>query len=407
VAVAQDVSSWVELFAARARQEESDALAAILALANARDVISFSGGFPDPATFPGEELAELLRELLRSGDASVLQYGPTRGLPGLRDYLTGRLEALEGRRPAEDELLVTSGGVEALELLGKTFLDPGDRTAVEAPTYLGAIMAFQSFQAEVTGIPMDADGLVVEAAAGALEHPQGRADRRVKLLYTIPDHQNPAGVSLSADRRQALVELARRFGVLLVEDVAYRELGFEGTERLPSLWSMAPDVCVQVGTFSKTFFPGVRLGWAAGPAEVVAQMTRAKQNTDQCSGALGQRLLEEYGRRGLLDRGVAASRALYQHRWEVLSSGLDRHMPPGVAWTKPRGGFFTWLTLPDGADAAALAARAMREQGVAFVPGEPFFPDGRGTTNVRLSFSRIEDEESAEGARRLGELFRG
>jgi len=407
VAVAQDVSPWVEMFAARTRQEESDALAAILALANARDVISFSGGFPEPATFPGEELAELLRELLRSGDASVLQYGPTRGLPGLRDWLTGRLETIEGRRPAEGELLVTSGGVEALELLGKTFLDPGDRTAVEAPTYLGAIMAFQSFQAELTGIPMDADGLVVDAAADALEHPQGRGDRRVKLLYTIPDHQNPAGVSLSAERRRALVDLARRRGVLLVEDVAYRELGFEGTERLPSLWSMAPDVCVQVGTFSKTFFPGVRLGWAVGPPEVVAQMTRAKQNTDQCSGALGQRLLEEYGRRGLLDRGVAASRALYQHRWEILSAGLDEHMPPGVEWTRPRGGFFTWLTLPEGADSTALGRRALGEQGVAFVAGEPFFPDGRGASHVRLSFSRIEDEESAEGARRLGELFRG
>jgi 2-aminoadipate transaminase len=408
VAIAQGVGRWADAFATRTRRAESDALAAILALANARDVISFSGGFPDPATFPGEELADLLRELLLSNDASVLQYGPTRGLPGLRDYLAGRLESLEGRRPGEDDLLVTSGGVEALELLGKTFLDPGDRTAVEAPTYLGAIMAFQSFQADVTGIPMDADGLVVEAAADALGRSgTGGVARRTKLLYIIPDHQNPAGVSLSAERRHALVDLARRHGVLLVEDVAYRELGFAGTDRLPSLWSLAPDVCVQVGTFSKTFFPGVRLGWATGPPEVVAQMTRAKQNTDQCSGALGQHLLEEYGRRGLLDRGVAASCRLYQHRWEVLSAALEEHMPPGVAWTRPRGGFFTWLTLPGGADAPALAERALREQGVAFVPGEPFFPDGRGRQNVRLSFSRIDDGESAEGARRLGELFRG
>jgi 2-aminoadipate transaminase len=405
VAVAQGVSRWADVFAARTRQEESDALAAILALANARDVISFSGGFPDPQTFPGEELADLLRELLLAKDASMLQYGPTRGLPGFRDYLAGRLETLEGRRPEEDELLVTSGGVEALELLGKAFLDPRDLTAVEAPTYLGAIMAFQSFQAGVTGIPMDARGLVVDAAADALDEAERRAGRRTKLLYTIPDHQNPAGVSLSAERRRALVDLARRRGLLLIEDVAYRELGFEGTERLPSLWSMAPDVCVQVGTFSKTFFPGVRLGWAAGPAEVVAQMTRAKQNTDQCAGALGQRLLEEYGRRGLLDRGVAASRVLYQHRWEVLSAALDQHMPPAVAWTKPRGGFFTWLTLPEGADASVLAGRAMREHGVAFVPGEPFFPDDRGRANARLSFSRIEDDESGEGVRRLGALF--
>ena len=407
MAVVQRVGQWADAFAARTRLGESDALAEILAMANARDVISFSGGFPDPATFPGEELADLLRELLLSKDASLLQYAPTPGLPGLRDYLAGRLERLEGRRPGEDELLVTSGGVEALELLGKAFLDPGDQTAVEAPTYLGAIMAFQSFQADVSGIPMDADGLLVEAAAGLLARSgTGGGARRPKLLYTIPDHQNPAGVSLSTERRHALVDLARRHRVLLVEDVAYRELGFAGTERLPSLWSLAPDVCVQVGTFSKTFFPGVRLGWAAGPAEVVSQMTRAKQNTDQCSGALGQRLLEEYGRRGLLDQGVAASCRLYQHRWEVLSAALEEHMPPGVAWTTPRGGFFTWLTLPGDADAPPLAERALREQGVAFVPGEPFFPDGRGRQNVRLSFSRIEDRESAEGARRLGELFR-
>jgi 2-aminoadipate transaminase len=213
-------------------------------------------------------------------------------------------------------------------------------------------------------------------------------------------------VSLSAERRHALVDLARRHGVLLVEDVAYRELGFAGSERLPSLWSLAPDSCVQVGTFSKTFFPGVRLGWAVGPAEVVAQMTRAKQNTDQCSGALGQRLLEEWGRRGMLDRGVAASRALYQHRWEILAAGLDEHMPDSVSWTRPHGGFFTWLTLPGGVDTSVLGDRALREHGVAFVPGEPFFPDGRGQANLRLSFSRIEDHESAEGVRRLGALFR-
>jgi 2-aminoadipate transaminase len=407
MAVVHGVSPWAEVFAARTRQEESDALAAILALANARDVISFSGGFPDPVTFPDEELADLLRELLASKDASVLQYGPTAGLPGFRDYLAGRLEALEGRRPADDELLVTSGGVEAMGLLGKAFLDPGDLAAVEAPTYLGAIMVFQSFEGQVAGIPMDGEGLIVEAAGDALERPSaGGGTRRAKLLYTIPDHQNPAGVSLSLERRHALVDLARRHGVLLVEDVAYRELGFAGSERLPSLWTLGPDTTVQIGTFSKTFFPGVRLGWAVGPPEVVAQMTRAKQVTDQCAGALGQRLLEEWGRRGMLDRNVAVSRALYQHRWEVLAAGLDEHMPDTVSWTKPHGGFFTWLTLPDGADAAALAERSLREHGVAFVPGEPFFADGTGRANLRLSFSRIEDDENTEGARRLGELFR-
>jgi 2-aminoadipate transaminase len=394
-----EVGRWASAFASRTRLEESDALASILALSGVTDIISFSGGFPDPSTFPGESLADILRELLAGGDASAMQYAPTPGLPGLRDFMAGRLSRLDGRRPADDELLITSGGIEGLELLGKTFLDPGDLVLVEGPTYLGAIMAFRSFEAEVVAVPMDARGLAVDAVGDLLAR-----GRRPKLLYTIPDHQNPAGVSLSTDRRSSLIELADRFGLLIVEDVAYRELGFDG-DRLASLWSMNPQVAVQLGTFSKTFFPGVRLGWAAGPAEVIHQLVRAKQNTDQCAGALGQRLLEEYGRRGMLDRGVIAARTLYRRRWEALSVALEQNMPADVTWTAPRGGFFSWVTLPGEADASAIAARALDER-VAFVPGEPFFPDDRGRNNLRLSFSRVGEADIAEGARRLGALFR-
>ncbi|HET8528777.1 MAG TPA: PLP-dependent aminotransferase family protein, partial [Gaiellaceae bacterium] len=265
-------------FAERTRAGAGDGIAAILGLLARPGLVSFAGGFPDPHTFPAAQVAELAREL----DPTAYQYAPTQGLEGTRDVLAGRLD----RRPADDELLVTSGGIEALELVAKSFLDRGDDVVVEAPTYLGAIMAFRSFEANVHAVPVDADGLDVDALAALLG-----AGLRPKLLYTIPDHQNPAGVTLAAGRRSALVELARRYGVLVVEDVAYRELGFDGTAP-PSLWSLAPDTVVQAGTTSKTFFPGVRLGWAAGPAEVVAQLVSAKQNTDQCSGALGQRLFE-------------------------------------------------------------------------------------------------------------------
>ena len=278
---------WEDLFATRTRGDVGEGLGSILALSTATDLISFSGGFPDPATFPGLVLAEILRKLIAAGDASAMQYAPTPGLPGPRAFIAERLEQLEGRRPEEGEFLITSGAIEALELLSKTFLDPGDLVLVEGPTYLGAIMAFRSYQANVECLTIDHDGLDTKALERRLA-----AGRIPKLLYTIPDHQNPAGLSLSADRRRVLVELARRHGFLLVEDVAYRELGFAG-ERLASLWSLAPDIVLQVGTFSKTFFPGV-----------------------------------------------------------------------------------------------------------------PFFPDGRGRNNLRLAFSRIDDEVIPEGVRRLAALVR-
>ena len=243
---------------------------------------------------------------------------------------------------------------------------------VEAPTYLGAIQAFRSFEAKLVAVPLDEHGLEVDELERQLA-----SGLRPKLVYTIPDHQNPAGVSLSTERREPLVELARRYGFLIVEDVAYRELGFTD-ETLPSLWSLGPDVVVQAGTTSKTFFPGVRLGWAAGPADVSAQLVAAKQLTDQCAGALGQRLFEESVRRGWIDEQLVRSRALYERKCERLLAALERSMPDGVRWTQPHGGFFSWLTLPEGADSVELARRAV-EQGVGIVPGTLFFPDGRGT----------------------------
>jgi 2-aminoadipate transaminase len=374
-------------FAERTRAGAGDGIAAILGLLGNPDLISFAGGFPDPRTFPAERVAAVIGEL----DASAFQYAPTQGLAGTRDAIASRLE----RRPDDAELLVTSGGIEALELVSKSFLDRGDAVVVEAPTYLGAIMAFRSFEAEVHSVPLDADGLDVESLASLLE-----SGLRPKLLYTIPDYQNPAGVTLSAERRTALVELARRYGFLMVEDVAYRELGFDGSA-LPSLWSLAPDVVVQAGTTSKTFFPGVRLGWAVGPAEVVAQLVSAKQNTDQCSGALGQRLYEEYVRRGWIEEQLRASRALYAQKWTLLRDALERFMPASVEWTTPRGGFFTWLTLP--VDATEVARRAA-DKNVGVVPGALFYADGSGADKLRLSFSMVDESQIATGIELLASV---
>ena len=399
MAVTTESRSWEQLFADRTRGDVGNGVEAVLAFLGVPDIISFAGGFPDPLTFPRERAAALLAEFGAGGEAAAFQYAPTRGLAGALDAVAGRLETVQGRRPAGDELVITSGSMEGLELVGKAFLDRGDLVVIEAPTYLGAIMAFRSFEANVVPVPLDEHGLDVDELERQL------ADGlRPKLLYTIPDHQNPAGVSLSDERRTALIDLARHYGFLILEDVAYRELSFEG-DGAPTLWSVAPDVVVQLGTTSKTFFPGVRLGWAAAPAEVSAQLVAAKQNTDQCAGALGQRLFEEYIRRGWIDEQLALSRALYRRKCDRMLAALERHMPDGVHWTQPQGGFFTWLTLPEGVDAADLARRAV-DRGVGVVPGSLFFSDGQGSRNVRLSFSLVDEALIDDGIERLAALAR-
>jgi 2-aminoadipate transaminase len=385
---------WSHALSARARAGGDDELSTILA-GTPPGVLSMTGGFPNPATFPAGVLSELAGELL-SADASVaLQYTPVEGIASVREYLRDRQEQLQGARPAQDDLIVTSGGMECLALTCAALIDPGDAVAVEAPTYLGALMAFDRAGADVHGIPMDDDGLVIDALAERLD-----GGLRPKFLYVIPEYQNPTGRTLPLERRRALVELCRSHGVLIVEDVAYRELSFDGTS-LPTLWSLGPDVVLQAGTFSKVFVPGVRLGWATGPREVVAELASAKQTTDQCSGALGQRLLEAYGRAGHFERELPKARELYGSHWRALDGALRAHMPDGVSWTSPTGGFLTWLSLPAGVDARELRGAAL-DAGVAFVPGAPFYPgEGDGHGELRLSFSALDEDELAEAVARL------
>jgi 2-aminoadipate transaminase len=390
---------WSAGLARRTRALGGGEITAILALAGATDVITFSGGFPDPATFPARVLGDIAQALI-AGDAAVaLQYSSTEGLAGIREYLSGRLAALEGRASAAGELMITSGGIDCMELLAKSYLDPGDVVVVEAPTYLGGIMAFRGYEADVRGVPIDNGGMRVDLLADLLA-----GGLRPKIVYTIPDYQNPTGLSMSSERRSELVALARRYGFLILEDVAYRELGF-GEDSPPSLWSLAPDVVLQAGTFSKIFSPGFRMGWAAGPAEIVATLVVAKQNSDQCSGAFGQRMLEEYGRGGHLERQLVQSRALYARRAALVTDALTAHMPEGTTWTTPGGGFYVWVTAPDGVDPVALSAAA-RARKVAYVPGRPFYPGDAGATQIRLAYSRVADNLIDEGIRRIGEVLR-
>ena len=380
-------------FARRAQNQAAAELTTILA--GAPDgVLSLAGGFPNPATFPSDLLGDLVARLVRDEPGVALQYAPCEGIPSLREYLIDRQEATQGVRPAFDELIVTSGGMECIALACQSLVDPGDTVAVEAPTYLGALMAFDRYEAVVEGIPIDGDGLLVEALEERLAG--GLAP---KLLYVIPEYQNPTGRTLPLARRRALVELCRRFGVLILEDVAYREISFDGGA-LPSLWSLAPDVVVQAGTFSKIFCPGVRLGWAAGPRDVIAQLAAAKQTTDQCAGGLGQKMVEAYGRAGHFERQIPASRELYASHWRALDRGLRAHMPDSVTWSEPLGGFFSWLTLPEGIDTIALRPLAI-EAGVSYVPGTPF---GGAPNELRVAFSYLGEPELESAASRLSSV---
>jgi 2-aminoadipate transaminase len=261
-------------------------------------------------------------------------------------------------------------------------------------------MALGRAEAEAVPVAMDDDGLRVDELEALLSD-----GLRPKFVYTIPEYQNPTGRTLPLDRRRALVEVCRRHGVLILEDVAYRELPFDGTS-LPTLWSMAPEIVLQAGTFSKSFFPGVRLGWAAGPADVVAALAAAKQNTDQCAGGLGQRMVEEYGRSGGFERHLPAARALYASHWAALSAALERQMPEGIEWTEPLGGFLTWLTFPEEVDTMALRPAALAA-GVAFVPGPPFFVGDGGQNTMRLSFSHLTETELEAAVVRLAGVLGG
>ncbi|HEY0495165.1 MAG TPA: PLP-dependent aminotransferase family protein [Kutzneria sp.] len=371
-----------------------DLIGGILALAGATDLINFSGGFPDPSLFATDVIGDIARKLIDNDAAVALQYSSSEGIASTREALADRLALTDGRRPADGELMLTSGGIDAITLIAKSMLDPGDVMVVEEPSFLGAVSGFKAFDPVLRGVPLDADGLDVDAFELLLRE----LPAPPKLVYTIPDFQNPSGRTMSVDRRAALVELCRRHGVLIVEDVAYSQLGFDDAPR-PSLWSLGPDVVVQIGTFSKVFFPGVRLGWAVGPAAIIGQLSIGKQNSDQCAGALGQRMLEEYLRGGHLDEHLPLARALYRRRAAALTGALERHFDGLATWTVPRGGFFSWLRVP-GVDTMALAAVA-RESKVAFVPGAGFFASGRDNEHLRLSYSRISESDIEEGVVRL------
>lgn len=376
-------------------------------LAQSRDIISFAPGYPAPETFPWEEFSGITRELLLGTDASTLQYGPTRGYRPLMDAIAGIMQS-RGARTSSDRLLVTTGSQQGLDLVARVMLDPGDVVLVELPTYTGAITAFRNVQARMVGVRQDADGVDLDALDETLTRVQAEG-RRVRMLYVVPNFQNPTGLLIGREKRTRLLEWAERRNVMLVEDDPYRELYFEDSASEADVRPIRADDAsgrvVYLSSFSKTLAPGFRVAWIDAPPPLAAKFEMAKQAADLCTGALDQRVVYECCVRGILERQLPILRRHYQEKRDVMTAALTREFGGEVSWPAPRGGFFLWATLPPQISGEAMITRAAAI-GVIYVAGEAFFVNGAGQNIIRLSFSAPSHDKIREGVARLAATVR-
>lgn len=395
---------WSQYISQGAQEMTSSAIRDLLQITTQPTMISFAGGLPAPELFPSEEIAAASERALVEEPQAALQYGPTEGYEPLRGLVSDMIARLGVRVPG-DQVLLTSGSQQALDMVGKLLIDPGAPIAVENPTYLGALQAWQPYRPNHLPLPIDEDGLDVDALAALLE-----SGARPRFLYIVSCFQNPTGVTLAPARRQALIELAARHGLPIIEDDPYGELYYEGERSEPLA---ALDIrlhgelrhVIYLSTFSKLLTPGLRVGWLAAPAGLINKLCQVKQGLDLHTGSLSQIVAYLTCRDGLLDRHVPQLRSTYGARRNAMLAALERYMPSGVHWTRPRGGMFLWLTLPAGQDSSVLLERAIARD-VAFVPGRSFHPAGDGANTMRLNFSHASPERIDEGVRRLAEALR-
>jgi 2-aminoadipate transaminase len=399
---ARDLERYADLFAARTRVMRSSAMRDLMAVTARPEVISLAGGLPDTSTFPPSSFAAQMTRIAQESSAQALQYGPTEGFARTKECIA-EVMAAEGMRPDPDDVIVTTGGQQAIDLVAKTFVDPGDAVICEAPTYPGAVPVFTSYQAETIQIAIDDDGMRVDELEATLDR-LAAAGRRPKFIYTVPSFQNPAGVTLSAERRRRLVAIARERELLVVEDNPYGLLRYEG-EPLDPLYKLdGGDYVLYLGTLSKILSPGIRLGWLVAPPPVMEKVVLGKQATDLCTSTLTQYFVAEYFAEGRWREYVASLIEIYRSRRDAMLDALARHLPPQARWSRPEGGLFLWATLPDYLDTTDLLARALRDN-VAFVPGAAAYVDGAGSSSMRLNFSGSNEDEIVEGIRRIGEVI--
>jgi 2-aminoadipate transaminase len=415
---AHELARYERLFAARTRGMRSSAMREMMALTERPEVISLAGGLPDTSTFPPELYAKLMAHVAADSTARALQYGPTEGMTATMECIV-EVMAEEGTTVTTDELIVTTGGQQVIDLVCKTLIDPGDVIVAEAPTYPGAVPTFGAYQADVVQIEMDDDGLPIDELEATLDRLQAE-NRRPKFIYTIPNFQNPGGVTMSLERRRALVALARERKLLVLEDNPYGLLRYEG-EPLPTLYSLdaahaggtldtadadrkgASDLVIYLGTFSKILSPGLRLGWAVAPRPVLEKLNLGKQGTDLCSSPVTQLFVAAYFRNSDWRAYLEELKVLYKRRRDAMLEALEEHFGGRASWTKPGGGLFIWVTWPEDIDTTSLLAQC---EDVAFVPGRAAYMDGRrAASSMRLNFAGLPEDEIREGIRRIGRMM--
>jgi len=397
---------WEERYAQRTQRMGGSIIRELLKLTEQEGIISFAGGLPAPDIFPVEAVARATERVLREHGPQALQYGTTEGYLPLREMLA-RHTARYGMHITPDNILITSGSQQALDLLGKVFINRGDRIVVEAPTYLGALQAWNAYGAEYITVKMDEQGMDIDALEAAL-----RAGP--KFIYVLPNFQNPTGITLSLDRRKRLVSLADYYGVPIIEDDPYGQLRYEGKHMPPVAvldekswhrgeYSYSGNV-IYLSTLSKTLAPGLRLGWVVAAPEVIRKLAQAKQGADLHTATFTQMVAYEVARDGFLDRHIQTIRRVYSERRNIMIEAMREHFPESVHWTEPEGGLFLWVTLPTKVDTTELLKQALEEQ-VAFVPGAPFYASGGGHNTFRLNFSNASPDAIREGIARLGGLL--
>lgn len=387
-------------FARRAARVQPSAIREFLSLATDPTITSFAGGYPDANLFPMAPLREIHAELLTSANASSLQYTASDGLPALRALVAARLSA-DGMPCGPDDVLITQGGQQGLDLTARLFIDPGDVIVTENPTFLGALIAFNPTEPAYRPVPMDEGGLDVEALAEVLRTTLG-----VKLIYTVPDFQNPTGVTLATDRRRRLVELTEEFDVMVLEDTPYRELRYDG-ERPPTIKSFdRSGRVVHLGSFSKILAPGLRLGWVLAAPEIREKLALLKLAADTQNGTLNMRAATAYLERHDVEAHIAEMLPTYRRKRDLMLATMAEAFPPGVSWTMPEGGLFTWATFPQGFDAAAFQRDLLIPRAkVIIVPGATFFAAVEEPHHARLSFSGVPDDRLVAGVRAMGALL--
>ncbi len=397
---------WDDRYALRTQNMAGSTIRELLKFTQFPDVISFAGGMPAPDIFPIEEFRDACVKVMEENGREALQYGTTEGYLPLREMIA-RHSNQYGINVTAENIMITNGSQQALDLIGKIFINPGDRILVESPTYLGALQAWNAYNAQYIAVGSDNEGIIVDRLESAL-----RAGP--KFMYILPNFQNPTGATIPLDRRLRLVELADRYGVPIIEDDPYGQLRFEG-KHLPALEVLDDQLrgnngcyhgnVIYLSTFSKILAPGLRLAWVVATPEIIQKLVTAKQGTDLQPPTFNQIVTYEVGRKGFLEQHVKKIISVYRERRDIMLEELEHNMPEGVSWTHPQGGLFLWATLPKGTDSQMLLSKAV-EKKVAFVPGHSFHPDGGGKNTMRLNFSNAQPEMIRIGIQRLAETLK-